>query len=117
MTSLTPGSGETRASPISYSAQVPQVVSGRASEAMGEGWCWLFTGIAFCLRFYRLGFHSLWLDEVVTVRDATHSFKEIPSILVSYPPLWAYLTRAVYLKFGYSDFWLRVPAAVFGTLT
>jgi 4-amino-4-deoxy-L-arabinose transferase-like glycosyltransferase len=75
------------------------------------------TGAAFCLRFYRLGFHSLWLDEVVTVRDAAHSFREIPSVIASYPPLWAYITRIFYLLFGPNDFWLRVPAVLFGTIT
>src|SRR5437016_1614385 len=75
------------------------------------------TTIGFCLRFYRLGFHSLWLDEVVTVRDATHSFREIPSVIASYPPAWAYITRIAYRLFGFSDFWLRVPPAVFGALT
>src|ERR1035437_10434771 len=88
-----------------------KIISSSVSEILG------LSVVGVLLRFYELGHHSFWLDEVVTVRDATHSFREIPSVIASYPPLWAYITRMVYLSFGFSDLWLRVPAAFFGALT
>ena len=78
---------------------------------------WSVFLLAEVVRFFRLDYHSLWLDEVVTFHDAAHSWREIPSVLVSYPPVWAYITHLFYILFGRSDFWLRVPAALIGTLT
>jgi len=73
--------------------------------------------MAFLIRLKGLGSQSLWLDEVMTVQDAMHPFVQIHRQILASPPIFHYVVRLFYLFFGKDDFWLRFPAAVFGTLT
>jgi uncharacterized membrane protein len=70
------------------------------------------------LRFYNLGFNSLWLDEAVTYGTSLKSFGEIWTIISSgdfNPPLF-YWMEHVMLFFGNNEFILRVIPAVLGVL-
>jgi len=69
------------------------------------------------LRFYRIGFHSFWLDEILSIRDASVPFSKISSTVLASPPLFHYLLRALYLLVGRNDFWLRILPAFFGIIT
>ncbi|NMB79857.1 MAG: glycosyl transferase [Methanomicrobiales archaeon] len=77
------------------------------------------TIIGFLLRFYHLGFNSLWLDEASTYTFASLS---IPGIWEATtggefnPPLF-YWTEHIMLVFGNSEFILRFIPALLGVLT
>jgi 4-amino-4-deoxy-L-arabinose transferase-like glycosyltransferase len=71
------------------------------------------------LRFYNLGFNSLWLDEAVTNDTSAKSFGEIWTIISTgdfNPPLF-YWMEHVMLLFGNSEFILRFIPAILGMLT
>ena len=71
------------------------------------------------LRFYNLGYNSLWLDEAVTYETSVKSFGEIWTIISSgdfNPPLF-YWMEHVMLFFGNNEFILRFIPAVLGVLT
>lgn len=76
------------------------------------------TLLALGLRLYRLDFESLWMDEVVTVE--TYHYPPIPLIQkaadLGQPPLDNFV-GAVSARVGLadSDWWVRFPAAAFGT--
>lgn len=77
------------------------------------------TVIGFFLRFYNLGFNSLWLDEAVTYDTSLKSFGEIWTIISSgdfNPPLF-YWMEHVMLFFGNNEFILRIIPAILGILT
>jgi len=77
------------------------------------------TIIGFVLRFYNLGFNSLWLDEAVTYDTSGKSFGEIWTIISSgdfNPPLF-YWMEHVMLFFGNNEFILRIIPAILGILT
>jgi len=70
------------------------------------------------LRLYRLDSESLYMDEIVTVE----TFHRDPvgivlgAAIVGQPPLDNFVGAFVYrLGLGQSDWWVRFPAAVFGT--
>jgi len=77
------------------------------------------TLIGAILRFYNLGYNSLWLDEASTL---TIAVKTIPDIWQTTtggefnPPLF-YWTEHVMLVFGNSEVVLRVVPALLGVLT
>ncbi len=75
------------------------------------------TLLAAVLRFWNLGGPSLWFDEALNVQDAGHPFSAIHRVVLASPPLFHYVIRGFLLVFGRDDFWLRVPSALFGTLT
>lgn len=81
-------------------------------------WMWLLgiTALAAALRFYRLDHHSLWLDELVSIRDASHAFGEIHKATLSDPPLYLYMVRMVLLAFGPNEYALKALSALFGVL-
>jgi mannosyltransferase len=71
------------------------------------------------LRFYNLGYNSIWLDEAVTYETSVKSFGEIWTIISSgdfNPPLF-YWMEHIMLFFGNNEFILRIIPAVLGVLT
>jgi uncharacterized membrane protein len=75
--------------------------------------------VAFILRFFNLGFNSLWLDEASTLTFATQSLSGIWEATASgefNPPLFYYMEHFM-LTFGDSEFVLRFLPALFGALT
>jgi len=78
-------------------------------------------GIGIFLRFYHLGFNSLWLDEAFVFKYAQFSLGEIWSKVVVpgvelNPPFFYWLVHFI-LPFGKSEWLLRLPAALAGILT
>ena len=84
-------------------------------------------GLAAALRFYNLSGRSLWLDEIVTASTVRltnlsdlialrrpnlvgQSYVDVNQVPLSYLPTW--LLR----PFGDSEFMLRLPSVVEGTL-
>ncbi len=77
------------------------------------------TVMGFILRFYNLGFNSLWLDEATTFHWSKMSFFEIWEIGRSadfHPPLFHWIEHFM-LYFGQSEFILRAAPALLGILT
>jgi 4-amino-4-deoxy-L-arabinose transferase-like glycosyltransferase len=71
------------------------------------------------LRFYNLGFNSLWLDEATTLSWSKPGFLEIWEISRStdfHPPLFHWIEH-IMLIFGQSEFVLRAAPAILGILT
>ena len=67
--------------------------------------------------FIHLGYHSLWLDELINIRDVSNTFSKIHQVILASPPLFHYLLRVIYLVCGNNDAWLRILPALFGVLT
>jgi len=77
------------------------------------------TIVGFILRFYNLGYNSLWLDEATTFNWSKLGFFEIWEISLTadfHPPLFHWIEH-VMLVFGQSEFVLRTAPALFGILT
>jgi len=75
--------------------------------------------VGFILRFYNLGFNSLWLDEATTFNWSKPGFFEIWEISRSvdfHPPLFHWIEHII-LFFGQNEFVLRTAPALFGILT
>jgi len=79
------------------------------------GWLALF---AAGLRLPTLGFESIWYDEAFTVwlarLDLPHLFAALPGDI--HPPLWYLIEWGVVRTLGYSEWAVRLPAAIFGIL-
>jgi mannosyltransferase len=76
------------------------------------------TLVGFFLRFYHLGYNSLWLDEATTLYESQESFSVIWNTSVTgefHPPLFNWIIH-VLLMFGQSEFILRLVPAVCGVL-
>ncbi|MHB1131369.1 MAG: glycosyltransferase family 39 protein [Chloroflexota bacterium] len=63
------------------------------------------------LRFYRLGDWSLWRDEIYTMRAA-----RVLSEIAFEHPVWHVLTHFSIAPLGISEWSLRLPAAIVGTV-
>lgn len=81
-------------------------------------WLWLIVIIGALVRLYRLDFQSLWLDEGWQYSIA--SAQSIRGVLAgalepsaAHPPL-SYLINHLFLQVQDSDFFLRLPSALFG---
>ena len=77
------------------------------------------TLVGAILRFYNLGYNSLWLDEASTLTIAVKSIPDIWQATTGgefNPPLF-YWTEHVMLVFGNSEVVLRVVPALLGVLT
>lgn len=74
-------------------------------------------GAGFILRFFNLGFNSLWLDEATTLNYALKGYSEIWSSVQNefHPPLFYWIEHFM-LIFGESEFILRFMPALFGAL-
>jgi mannosyltransferase len=71
------------------------------------------------LRFYNLGYNSLWLDEAVTYDTSLKSINEIWTIISSgdfNPPLFYWMEHFIMI-FGNNEVILRIIPAVLGVLT
>jgi mannosyltransferase len=85
----------------------------------------LITCIGFFLRFYNLGFNSLWLDEASTLNFATidgagGSFFDIWTYTLQFdpnPPVFVWLEYIILSIAGISESTLRFAPALFGALT
>jgi uncharacterized membrane protein len=79
-------------------------------------WLWSIVALGGILRFYRLDFQSLWLDEGLQYYVATNNsiaellFTQVRSF---HPPL-SFLINHVFLRVQESDFFFRLPSALFG---
>lgn len=71
------------------------------------------------LRFYKLTYHHLWLDEVLTVNHSAGNFKTIVLELKNWasPPLFYFLLNLWMKIFGKTEFVLRLLPAIFGITT
>ncbi|MGV3697711.1 glycosyltransferase family 39 protein [Flavobacterium sp.] len=79
----------------------------------------LILALAAFLRFYKVDFQSLWLDEIHTINEAdpNKSFGEVyQSLLVSepHPPLYFFLIHILFKIFGYTTLVARCFAAIIG---
>jgi uncharacterized membrane protein len=88
----------------------------RASVITSEGfWLALIFGLGASLRFYGLDFQSLWQDEGLQFYVVTqNSFSELFHQTRSFHPPLSFLINHVFLLMGESDFFLRLPSALFG---
>ncbi len=71
------------------------------------------------LRLYRLGYQSLWYDELFSVLVAKRPFSDMLSRLVNsdvHPPLY-YIFLHVALRIGHSDFVARLVSFLFASLS
>jgi 4-amino-4-deoxy-L-arabinose transferase-like glycosyltransferase len=75
--------------------------------------------VAACLRFFQLGTHSLWLDEIwqaVVTSEPWMKMIRLVSVDV-HPPLDMISEKIAVGLFGHSDFVVRLPACLYGTIT
>jgi hypothetical protein len=83
---------------------------------------WIGLGIlvlALATRLFHLGSQNLWYDEQLSVLVSQHELKDLPKALEvesNKPPLYFVLMH-YWLKGGKSEFWIRLPGALFGALT
>ena len=86
---------------------------------------WLLTVVAFCLRVPFISEQEPWWDEIITATRASMSFVDMLSGLFFQspssvhadcsPPLSHAFTH-LFLLIDKSNFWLRMPSVLFGTL-
>lgn len=79
----------------------------------------IITIIAAALRFYHLGWQSLWLDEAATLWYSSSGYDGVWKYVLSgeyNPPLFYWITTFM-LNFGDSEFVLRFIPCVVGVLT
>jgi mannosyltransferase len=62
-----------------------------------------------------LGDEGLWIDELFSIRDASQSLVEVYKD-TQFRPLY-YLLLSVWMKFGQSDAWLRIPSVIAGVVS
>jgi mannosyltransferase len=76
----------------------------------------VLTVAGFVTRFYHLGYHSLWLDEIGQVVVSGFSLNQLLDAVGGHlsPPL-DYLLLKLFLVFGSSDTIVRLPACLYGT--
>ncbi|MDD4127803.1 MAG: glycosyltransferase family 39 protein [Methanomicrobium sp.] len=84
-------------------------------------YAWMLIGLVifgFALRFYNLGFNSIWLDEGTTLGYARMGYIQIWSSVMAefHPPLFYWLEH-IMMVFGESEFTLRVIPALCGVLS
>lgn len=77
--------------------------------------------VATVLRFFKIDFQSLWMDELYTVNVASskHSFSQIISevnLRESYPYLYFFIMNTFFFLFGDTATVARIPSAIFGIL-
>jgi mannosyltransferase len=77
--------------------------------------------IGFGLRVYRLGSQSLWIDEFLSLVDATliHQHETFAASLLHnlHGPFYSLVLFLTWQAAGLSEFWLRFPSALAGTAT
>ncbi len=78
----------------------------------------IFLLLGSFLRIYALGEKSMWFDEVLSVQISVKNIDQIWQELTkitNQPPLYLWLLH-FFLKIGVSEFWARLPSAIFGIL-
>jgi uncharacterized membrane protein len=85
---------------------------------MGRIWAYLIGLLGFGLRLYQLGQESMWYDEILQLDIAQRSINDLFVALPSHAavPL-DYLTSHFWIMLGREDYWVRLPAALLGTIT
>lgn len=75
--------------------------------------------LAFFLRIFRLGYQPMWSDEIYSVAVARHSLPEVVGWVYrdNHPALYWLILYPVAHFLGDSEFLIRFPSAVMGTLT
>ncbi|MHA2231549.1 MAG: glycosyltransferase family 39 protein [Candidatus Hodarchaeales archaeon] len=76
----------------------------------------IITVIGFIIRIWDLGRPSLWYDEVLTLHRSESLFEESEGLLLR-PPFYYFLCWLFIQLFGASEASIRLPSAIFGTLT
>jgi hypothetical protein len=76
----------------------------------------LITALALAIRLAWLGSKSLWVDEADSFYFASHAFRDIFSRLCDPHPPGYYALLRVFLAWGQSEFWVRLPSAIAGAL-
>jgi mannosyltransferase len=71
------------------------------------------------LRFWNLDVDSIWFDEAASWYQSRGTFAELleRTAADNYPPLHNIFLYFIIHNFGDSEWWVRFPSAVFGTLT
>jgi 4-amino-4-deoxy-L-arabinose transferase-like glycosyltransferase len=82
-------------------------------------WLVLILALASFLRFYKLDFQSIWLDEILTMNDANPklTFKEFYDGIMFWefiPHLYFALVKILFQIFGYTTVVARVFSAIIG---
>lgn len=77
--------------------------------------------VALILRFFKLDFQSLWMDEIYTLNVASpkHSFSQIISevnLRESFPYLYFFIMHILFSIFGDTSIVARIPSVIFGIL-
>lgn len=76
----------------------------------------LILALAVFLRLFRLGYQSLWIDEINAVILAGKNIFKILFVGDTTPP-FIYLVNHLWQKLGNSDFMVRFPSVIFGVLS
>lgn len=82
----------------------------------------IITIIACCLRLFMLGSQSLWMDEaVIYSQTKADSLSDVYSTVMSREghigPFYHILNYLFSLLFGYTEWALRMPSAIYGTIS
>jgi mannosyltransferase len=83
----------------------------------------LIVVLASCLRFFKLGEWSFWIDEIFTINRAQHQYSSPELVLRNiFParnwiPISVILTAQVIKQFGVSEWSARLAPAVIGIIT
>jgi uncharacterized membrane protein len=81
-------------------------------------WLWTIVIVGCFLRLYRLDYQSLWADEGLQYFVANNnSLGEILSQVRSFHPPLSFVINKAFLRIGESEFFLRLPSALFGIAT
>lgn len=78
--------------------------------------------VAIVLRFFRIDYQSLWMDELYTLNVANqkHSFYQIISevnLRESYPYLYFFIMNTLFYVFGDTSIVVRTPSVIFGIMS
>jgi uncharacterized membrane protein len=86
------------------------------SHTRDKTWLWLILLVGALVRLYRLDFHSLWADEGLQYYIASaESFHDVFGRLShTFHPLLSFMINHVFLQISNTDFFLRLPSALFG---
>jgi uncharacterized membrane protein len=72
--------------------------------------------VAAAVRFGSLTAQSFWLDEYLWTQNSAGSVHDILRLADGYPPLYGLIVKALMRAGLGSDWWLRAPSALAGTL-
>lgn len=97
------------------SAPAQSYANDRQILLQSHAWIWIVVALGGALRFYGLDFQSLWHDEGLQYYVAAHnSLGELFDQRRSFHPPLSFMVNHLFLLLGGSDFFLRLPSALFG---